>query len=384
MLFTAPKLDQQELEVIEKIDELRRSLRYAIGTPARWHGVLRRATLARNIRHSNSIEGINVTKDDAMAAVENQEPTAATRVDWQATTGYRDAMTYVLQLASDPHFSYDESLIRSLHFMITQHDLTKHPGRWRPGMIFVRDEKKQTTVYEGPDADLVPHLMHELVQSLNEPDKIPVKVRAAMAHLNLVMIHPFSDGNGRMARCLQTLVLAREQFIEPPFCSIEEYLGRFTEEYYDLLAEVGRGAWHPENDCRPWIRFNLVAHYRQGMWLMQRTRMTQRVWDELEGTLNSKRLPSRAIVAVTDAAFGYRVRNSAYSAAAEISEQVGNQDLKALAKAGLLVAEGETRGRYYVASQSVRDVYRKHYEQKTYEDPFAQMALPLIEATPTS
>jgi Fic family protein len=249
-------------------------------------------------------------------------------------------------------------------------------------MIFVRDEQKQTTVYEGPDADLVPSLMHELVQSLNEPDKVPVKVRAAMAHLNLVMIHPFSDGNGRMARCLQTLVLAREQFIEPPFCSIEEYLGRFTQEYYDVLAEVGRGSWHPENDCRSWIRFNLVAHYRQGRWLMQRIRMTQRVWDELEGTLESMRLPSRAIVAVTDAAFGYRVRNAAYSATAEISEQVGNQDLKALAKSGLLVAEGETRGRHYVASPSLRDVYRKHYEQKTYEDPFAQMALPLVEAAP--
>ncbi|PSH04834.1 MAG: Fic family protein [Acidobacteria bacterium] len=385
MLFTAPKqLDRKELEVIDKIDELRKSLKYAISTPARWHGVLRRATLARNIRHSNSIEGINVTKDDAMAAVENQEPTDASRGDWQATTGYRDAMTYVLQLASDPHFSYDESLIRSLHFMITQHDLTKHPGRWRPGMIFVRDEKKQTTVYEGPDADLVPSLMHELVQELNESSKMPVKVRAAMAHLNLVMIHPFSDGNGRMARCLQTLVLAREQFIEPPFCSIEEYLGRFTQEYYDVLGDVGRGSWHPENNCKPWIRFNLVAHYRQGMWLMQRIRMTQRVWDELECVLNSNRLPSRAIAALTDAAFGYRVRNSSYSSVAEISEQVGNQDLKALAKAGLLVASGETRGRYYVASPSVKDVYRKHYEPKSYEDPFVQMDLPLIDTTSLS
>lgn len=385
MLFTAPKqFDQRELDVIDKIDELRKSLKYAISTPARWHGALRRTTLARNIRHSNSIEGINVTKDDAMAAVENQEPTEASKPVWQATTGYRDAMTYVLQLASDPHFSYDKSLIRSLHFMITQHDLTKHPGRWRAGMIFVRDDKKQTTVYEGPDADLVPSLMHELVQNLNEPSGLPVKIRAAMAHLNLVMIHPFSDGNGRMARCLQTLVLAREQFIEPQFCSIEEYLGRFTQEYYDVLADVGRGSWNPENDCRPWIRFNLTAHYRQAMWLMQRLRMTQRVWDELEGMLKSKRLPPRAITAVTDAAFGYRVRNSSYSAMAEISEQVGNLELRALAKSGLLLAQGETRGRYYVAAPTVRDVYSKHYEQKTYEDPFSQMTLPLVEARPTS
>jgi Fic family protein len=268
--------------------------------------------------------------------------------------------------------------------MITQHDLTKHPGRWRPGMIFVRDEKKQATVYEGPDADLVPDLMHELVEGLNEPSKLPVKVRAAMAHLNLVMIHPFSDGNGRMARCLQTLVLAREQFIEPPFCSIEEYLGRFTDEYYDVLATVGRGSWNPHNDCRPWIRFNLVAHYTQGMWLLQRIRITQRIWDELERLLASKHLPSRAITALNDAAFGYRVRNSSYSAMAEISEQVGNQDMRALAKAGLLIAEGETRGRVYIASPSVREVYRRSYEAKTYEDPFAQLDLPLVEATPAS
>jgi Fic family protein len=382
MLFVAPKLNQQELEVIEQIDAMRQSLKYAISTPARWYGALRRATFARNIRHSNGIEGINVTRDDAMAAVENQEPTETAKPVWQATVGYRDAMTYVLQLASDPHFSYSESLIRSLHFMIAQHDLAKHPGRWRPGMIFIRDEKKQVNVYEGPDVDLVPELMAELVQNLNESSDLPVKVRAAMGHLNLVMIHPFSDGNGRMARCLQTLILAREQFIEPPFCSIEEYLGRFTQEYYDVLAAVGEGSWHPKNDCRAWIRFNLVAHYRQGTWLLQRIRMTQRVWDELERLLEARRLPARAVSALSDAAFGYRVRNSSYSPQAEVSEQVGNQDLKALVKAGLLIAEGETRGRVYIASPLVKDIYLKSYEPKTYVDPFAQMTLPLTEAVP--
>jgi Fic family protein len=382
MLFVAPELDQQELEVIGQIDAMRQSLKYAISTPGRWYGALRRATFARNIRHSNSIEGINVTRDDAMAAVENQEPTETAKPVWQATVGYRDAMTYVLQLASDPHFSYSESLIRSLHFMIAQHDLAKHPGRWRPGMIFIRNEKKQVNVYEGPDVDLVPELMAELVQNLNEPSDLSVKVRAAMGHLNLVMIHPFSDGNGRMARCLQTLILAREQFVEPPFCSIEEYLGRFAQEYYDVLAAVGEGSWHPKNNCRAWIRFNLVAHYRQGTWLLQRIRMTQRVWDELERLLEARRLSSRAVSALSDAAFGYRVRNSSYSLQAEVSEQVGNQDLKALVKAGLLIAEGETRGRVYIASPLVKDIYLKSYEPKTYVDPFAQMTLPLTEAVP--
>jgi Fic family protein len=376
MLFQIPKMLPSEMEVLHKINAMRQSLKYAISTPGRWYGVLRRATFARNIRHSNSIEGINVTKDDAMAAVENDEPLTAEKKDWLATVGYRNAMTYVLQLASDPHFSYSEGLIRSLHFMMMQQELEKHPGRYRPGLIFVRDEKKQRTVYEGPDADLVPRLMGELVTALNEVSGVPPMIRAALGHLNLVMIHPFSDGNGRMARCLQTLILAREQIIEPPFCSVEEYLGRFTDEYYDVLADVGKGKFHPENDSRTWIRFNLVAHFRQASWLLQRSRMTQRVWNEVEILLKRKKLNERALPTLVDAAFGYRINRSHYMNSAEVSEQVASGDLRMMVERGLLVGEGETRGRIYRASEKLNEIYLRNYEPRSNVDPFTQEALP--------
>jgi Fic family protein len=373
MLFQTPTLQPLELEVVAKIDSMRRALSYAISTPARWYGVLRQTTFARNIRQSNSIEGIRVTRDDAMAAVGNGEPLSAKEPDWLSIVGYRNAMTYALQLASDPHFSHSEGLIRSLHFMMLQHELSKNPGRYRPGVVFVRDEKKQQNVYEGPDADLVPTLMRELTASLNEQaDTAPTMIRAAMAHLNLVMIHPFSDGNGRMARCLQTLVLGREQIIQPPFCSIEEYLGRFTEEYYDVLAEVGRGSWHPENDCRAWIRFNLVAHFRQASWLLQRTRIMERVWGAVEQVAAQRGIPERALPSLVNATLGYRVRNSDYRASAEVSEQVASRDLKTLVEAHLLVADGQTRGRVYVGSKVLRDIYSSNCEPRMDVDPFAE------------
>ena len=44
-----------------------------------------------------------------------------------------NAMTFILQLADDPHFAYDASLLKSLHFMVTNDDLTSGPGRWRSG-----------------------------------------------------------------------------------------------------------------------------------------------------------------------------------------------------------------------------------------------------------
>jgi Fic family protein len=387
MLFKAPELGEQELEVIEKIDSMRKSLRYAISSPSRWFGVLRQATFARNIRHSTGIEGINVTRDDAMAAVANEEPIDAEKVNWLATVGYRNAMTYARGLADDPHFSYSEGLIRSLHFMMMQHDLQKNPGRYRPGLIFIQDEGRQQRVYEGPDAGVVPSLMRELVESLNEDSALPVKVRAAMGHLNLVMIHPFSDGNGRMARCLETLILGREQIVEPPFCSIEEYLGRFTREYYDVLAEVGGGSWNPGNDCRAWIRFNLVAHYRQTSWFLQRNRMTQRVWSEVEDIVSRNGLPERTTIPLVNAAFGYRIRNSSYRASAEVSEQVSSRDLKLLVDCGLLIAAGHTRGRLYMRSKSLEEIYVRNYEKRTNDDPFSELQPGLaspLEKTKTS
>lgn len=371
MLFQVPILTGEESEVLARIDEAHRSLAYSFTQPRRWVGLLRRNTFARAIRGSNSIEGYNVTVEDALAAAEGEQPFDADTQTWSAVYGYRNAMTYVLQLADDPHFSYEEGLVRGLHFMMMQYDLLKHPGRWRPGTIFVRNDDKGEIVYEGPDADSVSGLMEELVAWLNHGDTDqPVMVRAAMAHLNLVMIHPFSDGNGRMARCLQTLVLARQQILHPTFCSIEEYLGRNTQGYYSVLAEVGAGSWHPENSARAWIRFSLKAHYVQATTLQRRVREMSRIWDQLEKEVTQRGLPDRVTMALMDATMGLRVRNASYRSAAEVSDNLATRDLKTLVDQGLLVAKGEKRGRVYERSETLLAIRRKFAEQKPVEDPF--------------
>src|SRR5699024_4556407 len=90
------------------------------------------------------------------------------------------------------------------------------------------------------EADAVPGLMGEYLAALAElaAGDVHPMVQGAMAHLNLVMIHPFSDGNGRMSRIVQSYMLYREQVAEAQFVSIEEYLGRNTSAYYDILART--------------------------------------------------------------------------------------------------------------------------------------------------
>ena len=372
MIFQTPELTVKEEEVVLRIEELKRTLGYSVSvTSKRWQGLLRRITFARAVRGSNSIEGYDVALDDAIAAAEGEEPLDPKTEAWAAVTGYQSAMTYVLQLADDPHFGYSADLVRGLHFMMMQYKLTKNPGRWRPGPIFVRDDEREEVVYEGPDAELVPGLVQELLDFLNRPPQdMPVVVKAAMAHLNLVMIHPFSDGNGRMARCLQTLVLARGGVLASPFSSIEEYLGRNTLAYYDVLAEVGGGSWHPERDARPWIRFCLTAHYRQATTLLLRSKELARLWDTLEHEAIRRGLPERTVLALAEAAAGLRIRNATYRPIAEISDQVASRDLKSLVEHGLLVAKGERRGRYYVASEVLQAIHAKTREPRKVEDPF--------------
>jgi Fic family protein len=385
MLFTAGKLPPEYNEVVQRIDLLRNRLRYALqGHPKRWTGLLRRATFARAVQASNSIEGYNITFEDAVAAVEGEEPLDGHTETWRAISGYRTAMSYILQLADDPFYVHNEGTVRSLHYMMMSFDLTKHPGRWRPGAIFVRHEPTSEIVYEGPDVSMVPELMAEFIGSLNQQNEPHVIVRAAMAHLNLVMIHPFSDGNGRMGRAIQTMVLSREGILDPSFSSIEEYVGRNTLDYYKILAEVGQGAWHPDRDPLPWIRFCLTAHYRQAQTLLRRHTEMNRLVEVLVPEVKRLGLQDRVIYALLEAGSGHKIRNSTYRKIAEITEEVASKDLRSLVAHQLLVPEGERRGRVYVAGEWLKRARAQTREARSVADPFERTSRGLSDPRQSS
>ncbi len=377
-VFPAPDLTRDERDVLALIDKLREELRDRVAEPRRWNGSLRRMSFAKAVQGSNSIEGYDASLDDVVAAVDG-EPTVGTDSETEdALVGYRDAMTYVLQIADDETTAIDEGLLKSLHFMMLKHNLNKNPGRWRPGSVYVRRESTGEIVYEGPDHDLVPGLIREMLGQLDEDD-CHVVVKAAMAHLNLVMIHPYSDGNGRMARCLQTLVLARDKIVVPVFSSIEEFLGRNTQTYYDVLGDVGKGSWQPDNDARPWVRFCLRAHFLQARTLLQRREEIEVLWLACFELVEKHGLAERCTAALMDAAYGFRVRRRSYQAAADlswgegVSDVTASRDLKAMVQKGLLEPVGERRSRHYLARPeltALREEIRSRRAPREERDPF--------------
>jgi Fic family protein len=372
VLFEPPVLDDLDRHVLGEIEEFRARLRFQLRELRRWKGQLRRNLKARAIRGSNSIEGYDVSLEDAVAIVADEEPLDADKRTVLEIVGYRNALTYIQELAEDDDFILDEALLRSLHFMMLGHDLTKSPGRYRRGDIFVDDEERGIRVYEGPDQALIRRLMPELVQTLQQPDcDCPVFVRAALAHLNLVMIHPFRDGNGRMARALQTLILARERILAAEFSSIEEWLGRNTPAYYDVLALTGGGAWHPDRATRPWVRFNLTAHHMQAQTVLRRTTNSARLSSALQEIIDQRGLDERVSAALYPAALGHRVRRALYEQDADVEPGTAGRDLRNLGRAGLLVPHGETKGRFYLGTPELRDIARQVVgERRPLADPY--------------
>ena len=113
-------------------------------------------------------------------------------------------------------------------------------------------------------------------------------------------VHPFRDGNGRIARIVQSLVLARDGLLAPEFVSIEEYLGRNTDAYYAVLQEVQGGRYQPDRDAGPWVRFCVRAHVEQAHRRLDQIAEAGRRWARLEQLVADRGWPDRLVIALEE------------------------------------------------------------------------------------
>jgi hypothetical protein len=96
---------------------------------------------------SGLIEGYVVAEDDAAAAIDNEEPFSADEKTFLEIQGYRQALGYVLAMSDADYATFDTTELRAMHYMMLSHDLTKSPGRYRKGPIYVNDERADRFVY---------------------------------------------------------------------------------------------------------------------------------------------------------------------------------------------------------------------------------------------
>lgn len=353
MLYSTPALTPRIRTQLKELDVLRDDLGRQVEAAGLWLGTLRRLVQASSVESSTSIEGFHVPAEDAVAIISGKEAPRPDDEDQMAVACYARAMEHVGVMADDPGFHWFARVILDLHFDACHFQTDRNPGRWRTGPIAVTDAQGRQ-IYQGPDAEDVPSLMTEVVEWLESDDPdTHVVVRAAMAHLHVVSVHPFRDGNGRISRIVQSLVLANDGLLAPEFASIEEYLGEHTPDYYGVLHEVQGGRYQPDRDAAPWVSFCIDAHLAQAHRRLEQIRQAGLRWSFLEQLVEDRGWPDRFVIALEQSLVGGTDRGR-YSAEAGISSPSATNDFRRLLDARLLSQKGRGPSTRYYASDTLR------------------------------
>ena len=356
-LIPTPELTEHQQDDLARLDEQHRRMAFLLRAPTRWSGTLRRLARVESETASTSIEGFTVGVSDALEIMAGRRAVTSQLEDAQALVCYHQAMDRVLSLADETAFRWSEQLILDLHFMTCYFQRDRLPGRYRRRGIAVT-AAGGGIAYQGPPSGEVPGLMAELVAWLEAPDPHePVVVRAAMAHLHLVSIHPFADGNGRMSRILQSLVLAREGVLTPELASIEGYLASRTRDYYEALQTTHGPAYDLAGDATPWLDFCIEAHLEEARRLHERIELIERRNTFCERLAARRGYPERLVSVLDQALMGLPVSNAEHRSEHGIAAITASNDLRRLVADGWLVQEGGGRSARYLAAEALRDAW---------------------------
>jgi Fic family protein len=353
MIFATPPIAKGLRAKLGELDRLRHELGGELGRATPWMGALRRAVAASSIEGSTSIEGYSVAPAEAIALLSGEAPGGGEDESRLAVACYARAMDHVGAMARDARFRWTDRVILDLHFDACHFQRDKSPGLWRAGPISVTGPDGGID-YRGPDGEDVAELMAEIVDWLEADEgDADVVVRAAMAHLNVVSVHPFRDGNGRVARIVQSLVLAREGMVSSEFSSIEEYLGKNTPVYYAALRDVQGGSYQPDRDASGWVQFCVEAHISQAKRRLDQIHNAGVRWERLEREADDRGWPDRFVIALEQSLIGGTDRAS-YGEEASVSTATVSADLRRLLDSGLVEQRGRGPGTRYWATESLR------------------------------
>lgn len=217
-------------------------------------------TLTADITKSSEIEGEILNRDQVRSSVARHLgieteglPEADRYVDGVVQLMLDATQNYMQPLTDERLFNCYAALFptgRSGAYKITVAD-------WRQGtepmQVISGAMGKEKVHYQAPDSDNVPYQMKMFLDWANDDQKIDPVLKAAIAHLWFVTIHPFDDGNGRMARTIMDLFLARADEMPHRFYSMSAEIRKQRKGYYEILEKTQKGGL----DITDWLEWFL-------------------------------------------------------------------------------------------------------------------------------
>jgi len=308
-----------------------------------WEKKFRDEAILRTVHYGTHIEGNELNISEAAQVLEGRQIVGRER-DIQEVINYRRVLDFIDKFSGD----ISEETIKTIHRLTTQKILPPgESGQFRTKQVVVKNSQTQEIVFRPPPAIEVPYQIEDLLVWLNGETEIHPVLKAGVVHYELVRIHPFLDGNGRVARAMATLVLFKDGYYIKKFFSLEEHYDKDAAEYYKALQSV-----RPENnyDLTFWLEY-----FSEGL-AIELTRIKEKV-QSLSIDLKLKQKIGGTQIALSERQVkivdylqkaGFLQNKQFRELFPMISEDTILRELKDLQKKGIIKKEGTTKAARYV------------------------------------
>ena len=217
---------------------------------------LKQAAIIESSESSNRLEGVTAPHDRIEALV--LKSTTPKNRSEQEIAGYRDALNLIHESAADMPFSVN--VILQLHTMLYRY-LPQPGGYWKSTQNEIVERNPDGTVRRVLFVPVTPVATPQAMDDLEDLSQQGVRdgreplIQLPLAVLDFLCIHPFTDGNGRIARLLTMLLLHHSEFDVARYVSLERTFEESKESYYETLEASSQG-WHEgEHDVMPWMTY---------------------------------------------------------------------------------------------------------------------------------
>lgn len=313
-----------------------------------WEKQFREDAIVRTAHHGTHIEGNKLDFTEAREVLLGKEVVGRGR-DIQEVINYRKVLSLIEDETQRKIERITEDLIKKIHRTVARNILTDEQiGVYRTTQVVVKNSETGEVTFRPPPAFEVPFLMREFLYWLNRvsDDEIHPVLRAGIAHHELVRIHPFIDGNGRVARSVATLILFLGHYDTRRFFSLEEYYDKDAVSYYDHLKKASSG------DCVSWLEY-----FTQGVAIeferIKKKILTLSKDNQLKKKLGGEQifLTERQVKIIEYIqSVGYLQNQSFSELFTDVSEDTVLRDIQYLTKKGVIKKIGKTKAAKYVTT----------------------------------
>ncbi len=322
----------------------------------KYEGWLRRRAFVRSGHHTLHIEGNTLNVGQVAEILDNPDVTDQDG-EKEEVRNWNRAMQFVDSVSAATEVPITPLLVRHVHSLVLgPYDSVHLPGDYRRGEARVRHPISRKPVYIGPLAGDVADLMHQFGRWLaNDASQLHPVLAAGIAHLRLVEIHPFVDGNGRTARALTTLLLQRRNYSFNKLLAIERYFDVDLMKYCSAISETVGASFEDGRDLTGWLEYFTSAMAIEVSIVSEEVIGLRRLMEEWHEILSESGYSERHRDILVYAGINDGIRTRDVIRIGKVSGVTASDDLRRLEKAGLLKAEGHTRARIYRRTEDLWD-----------------------------